>query len=379
MISIVVAGDYCPRARVAELIENERYSEIFGEIKPLLGLADYSLVNLECPILISSGEPIAKCGPNLKSTPNAISAIKYAGFDMVTLANNHFYDFGENGVKDTLETCKAFKIDVVGGGQNLVEASQVNFKEIKGKRFAFINCCENEFSIATDQTGGSNPLNPISIYYQIKDAQYQADYVIVITHGGHEHYQLPSPRMKETYRFFVEAGADVIINHHQHCYSGYEIYKGKLIAYGIGNFCFDKNGIRDSKWNEGYLVELQFEDHCTSFKLHPYIQANERSGIFFMTEKEKKHFKREIQRLNEIILDNTLIEENHNDFVLKDTKSVLSLFEPYSNRYLHGLFRRSLLPSFLNKKKLLQIINTFFCEAHRDRTFKILKTKYQQL
>ena len=134
------------------------------------------------------------------------------------------------------------------------------YKEIGDKKLAVINCCEHEFSIATETTAGSNPLNPISQYYAIKEAKEKADYVLVIVHGGHEHYQLPSTRMQETYRFFIDVGADAVVNHHQHCYSGYEYYNGKPIMYGLGNFCFDEGLKKTKQWHEGYIVEISFTE-----------------------------------------------------------------------------------------------------------------------
>ena len=106
MVKILIAGDYCPQSRVEKLILEKRYSEVFGDIVPLIEKVDYAIVNLECPVVFDNAKPIEKNGPNLRTTPKALSALKYAGFDMVTLANNHFYDFGEQGVLDTLETCK---------------------------------------------------------------------------------------------------------------------------------------------------------------------------------------------------------------------------------------------------------------------------------
>ena len=96
------------------------------------------------------------------------------------------------------------------------------YKRKDGETLAIINCCEHEFSIADDDSAGANPLNPIQQYYKIKEARLNADYVLVIVHGGHEMYQLPSLRMVDTYRFFIDAGADAVVNHHQHCFSGYE-------------------------------------------------------------------------------------------------------------------------------------------------------------
>lgn len=76
-------------------------------------------------------------------------------------------------------------------------------------------------------------------------------------HGGVEHYNLPSPEIKQLHRFFIEAGADAVVNHHQHCFSGYEVYKSRPIFYGIGNFLFDDARKIDSPWNYVYIVELR--------------------------------------------------------------------------------------------------------------------------
>lgn len=374
MIKVLIAGDYCPLSRVSELFEAEKFDEIFKEIIPITKKMDYSIVNLECPIVTGKGKPIIKYGPNLMASYKAIKAIKYAGFKMVTLANNHFYDYGLEGVKETLESCSYYGIDTVGGGENLEQANKIEYNNIKGKLVAFLNCCEHEFSIATETEGGSNPLNPITIYYQILEARKKADYIIVIVHGGYEHYQLPSPRMKETYRFFVDAGADAVINHHQHCYSGYEIYNRKPIFYGLGNFCFDWEGKRDSIWNEGYLVELKLDEGTISHQLHPYTQGNLEAGIVMMNEEESNKFENNLQRLNTIIKDDSLLKKAVEKYSLEEGKKMCSIFEPYTNRYLYGLLRRNLIPSFITKKKLLAIRNIVECEAHNDKLTSYLKS-----
>lgn len=171
MTKVLIAGDFCSHGRVETLIEKEKYSDIFGTIRPLIESADYSIVNFECAVVLDKAKPIKKRGPNLKRSPKAVAAIKYAGFDMVTLANNHIYDFGEEGIHDTLTTCKQYGFDTVGGGTNLNNAQQIFFKNLHCKKFAFINFCEHEFSIATDKTGGASPLNPVTNYYQILEAK----------------------------------------------------------------------------------------------------------------------------------------------------------------------------------------------------------------
>jgi len=370
MIKILICGDFCPHYRVQDLIEEEDYKSVFGEICPYTSAADYSIVNLEAPVVNSSAAPIEKCGPNLKCSNKAVKALKYAGFDMVTLANNHFYDYGDNGVVDTLASCRENNIDVIGGGINLKEASRTFYKDIKGVKFAFINCCEHEFSIATDKTGGSNPLNPIQQYYAIQDAKKQANKIIVIVHGGHEHYQLPSPRMKETYRFFVDAGADAVINHHQHCYSGYEIYNGKPIFYGLGNFCFDRNNRKNSIWNYGYMVLLSFDNDSFKYELIPYCQGNEKPGVEVLTDKEE--FLTSVSEQNRIIAADDMLKEKHLSFMNDTISGYLIDFQPYQNRYLKALYVRHLLPSFLGKKRILRLLNILECEAHLERSINSL-------
>ena len=161
------------------------------------------------------------------------------------------------------------------------------YKQIGKETLAIVNCCEHESSIASDEHGGSNPLNPIAQYYAIQEAKKKADYVLVIMHGGVEHYQLPTPRMRETYRFFIDARADAVINHHQHCYSGYEIYQGKPIFYGLGNLCFDRSDKRGSIWDEGYLVELSFANSLITHRIIPYHQCDAEAKVVMCNGAER--------------------------------------------------------------------------------------------
>ncbi len=372
MIKIVVAGDFCPNERVEKHINNQQYSKVFAKIKPVIESADYAVVNFECPVVLENAKPISKTGPHLKTGVNAIKSIQYTGFNMVTLANNHFFDYGDKGVSDTLKTCKEYSIDTVGGGKNLKAASKVVYKQVKGKKIAFINFCENEFSIASDKSGGSNPLDLIKNYNQIRDAKKESDHIIVIVHGGHEHYELPSIRMKETYRFFVEAGADVVINHHQHCFSGYEIYNKKPIFYGLGNFCFDSKKYRNNIWNNGFLVELIFTNSKLSFKLHPYTQSNISPEILPLSGELLKQFNSKISALNKIIDNNNALDKHHKNFLNKKNTYTKFQFEPYNGRLMSSLYFRGFLPSFLKKNKL-KILANIQCESHRERLIFLLK------
>ena len=365
---ILVAGDYCPQYRVAERFEKDDFESVLGDVKKVLERSDYSVVNFECPITFGTENAIVKNGPNLRCSERGIEALKWAGFDCVSLANNHFYDYGENGVQQTVSACNDKGIDIVGGGINIERASTVLYKKIGDKTLAIINCCEHEFSIATETSGGSNPLNPIQQYYAIQEARKKANYVLVIVHGGHELFQLPSPRMQETYRFFVDAGADAVVNHHQHCYSGYEVYHGKPIIYGLGNFCFDEKGSTGGIWNEGYLLMLNFDDSF-SFKIIPYNQCDKEPKVVLLPEGS---FDVKLNELNSIIQNKKLLVDHVNRYFDSCNKQSSYIFEPLMNRVYTSLRYRNIMPSLVSDKRKILAFDFISCESHRDRIIRFL-------
>ena len=373
-MKILIAGDFAPsQARLAKQIKEKRFDEIFPEnLRNVIKLADFSFLNFESPVVEDGYKPIIKCGPNLRCTPEAVEGVKYAGFTSVTLANNHILDFGSEGLRKTVECCKSQGLGVVGVGENLKDAERVLYLEKEDKILAVINCCEHEFTIATETEAGANPLNPVRQFYAIQEAKEKADYVLVIVHGGHEHYQLPSPRMQETYRFFIDAGADAVVNHHQHCYSGYETYKGKPIFYGLGNFCFDEEGDNADSWYEGYMVQLEFDNTNIKHTLYPYVQYKEEATVEIINNTTS--FDENISKLNAIISDPIALRKTTEIYYNSTVKVIKTLYQPYDNRILNKLYRMHLLPSVVSKKKWLFILNYINCEAHRDKQIFTLKT-----
>lgn len=362
-MKVLVAGDFCPGYRVAAAFEREEYASVLGEVRSLTAEVDYSIVNFECPVVTGNVSPIEKQGPSLHCSTRGVEALKYAGFDCVTLANNHFRDYGDRGIQETLFTLNGLGIDYVGGGMNLIEASRVLYKTIDHQRIAIVNCCEREFSIATNGTAGSNPLNPIQQYYEIKDARMNADHVLVIVHGGHELFQLPSPRMVETYRFFIDAGADAVINHHQHCYSGYEIYRGKPIFYGLGNFCFDECDF-SKIWTEGYAVTLDFSYENPIFTLHPYIQCSEKPCVSFLPQDA---FHVDLIQLNAILSDQEVLKTVVDNYYASCKEQYSNIFEPIYYRYFLSAKRRKWLPSLISKQRKIAAADYILCDSHRDK------------
>lgn len=369
---IIIAGDFCPQYRVSDRFKRGDYAYVLGEVRSFFEKADYSILNLECPICNGAEKPIDKFGPNLKCQEIEGKSLVWLGVNCVTLANNHFLDYGDEGVEHTLSYCLENGIDCIGGGLNLDSASQTLYKEIGGHKIAIINCCEHEFSIATESSAGCNPLNPIKQYYAIIEARKKAEYVIIIIHGGHEYFQLPSLRMQEAYRFFIDAGADVVVNHHQHCYSGFEIYKGKPIFYGLGNFCFDEEGSVNSTWNEGYFVELTIDENQLGYEIYPYKQCSEEAKILLLG---KNDIKDKLEELNQVICDKQKLEQAINKYYKETSLSYGDIFEISNNRYFLGCVHRNWLPSSISKRKRLIATNFICCESHRDKLIYFLKEK----
>ena len=372
-MKILIAGDFAPQSRIYKLISKKEYSKIFtNELRSIIKSSDFSFVNLESPIIESAYKPIPKCGPNLHCTCETAEAIKYAGFSCVTMANNHILDFGAAGLNKSKESLKKHGLKIVGIGDNIKEAERILYLKKGECILAVINCCENEFSIATSSSPGANPLNPIHQYYAIQEAKRHANYVLVIVHGGHEHFQLPSLRMVETYRFFIDAGADAVVNHHQHCFSGYEEYNSKPIFYGIGNFCFDSNPTKiNNNWNYGYMVELHFGDNV-GYKIHPYNQCGEEPTIQML---ENSVFDKTVSKLNDIIADHTQLDIKLKEYYCMGEKYENFCLEPYSGKIYEKLFSISMLPTFVSGKKASFILNHINCESHRDKLIFALKRK----
>lgn len=372
-MKVIVAGDLAPiSSRMCEQIDDEKFAEMFpNDLVSLIKDADYSVVNFECPVANDNTTFIEKNGPVLKCSPKAVKAISYVGFRGVTLANNHVMDQGSEGLWRTIKSCEDCHLDVIGIGDNLNDASKIHYIDIRGEKLAIINCCEHEFSIATDDAPGANPLDPIMQFYHIKEARTKANYVVVIVHGGHEHFQLPSLRMKQTYRFFIDAGADAVVNHHQHCFSGYEIYNNRPIFYGLGNFAFDWDGKRGSTWNKGYFVKIDFESDV-QFEIFPYEQYGESASVQLIRSKDA--FFSDLFKLNEIINDDNELKRKTQLFFESRKAIMKSILEPSQNRWIRFAIHRHLLPSMITRSWLIKMLNIINCEAHRDTLLYYLKS-----
>lgn len=373
---LLITGDFCPVGRNVQKIENNDCS-IFENFMPFLQESDFSITNLEAPLTFSESK-IKKTGPNIKGNPIAAKMLSSVGFNLVTMANNHILDYGKEGIEDTTKYCEQENLNCVGAGKNLEDARKPYITTINNLKIGFLNFAENEFCAATENSYGANPVNPISNYYDIKKTKTKVDILFVIVHGGREHYQLPTPQQRERYRFYVDSGADIVVGHHTHCYSGYEIYNEKPIFYSLGNFIFDyKEKYQKGLWTQGYAIMFSLNKNEIKFDLIPYNQGRKENPVLeLLNEKEKTIFDEDIKRLNAIIVDDNLFKKEWNKYLKTQEKAYKGMLL-LQNPYIREAIRRGLLPSvFLHSKShQLLLLNLLRCESHREIMTNILENE----
>lgn len=364
-MNILISGDFY----ISDAYQNKDL--IDKSVIDLFDEADYRMVNLEAPITVNEPKnKILKTGPHLRMSEDTVMPyLKQLKIDAVTLANNHILDYGATGLHDTFESLKQNKIDYLGAGNNLNEATQPLTLEKDGMRIAILNFCENEWSIAEADKPGANPLDIIDNTNQIKAAKATHDKVICIIHGGHEYYHLPSPRMKKQYRFYVDNGADAIVGHHTHCIGGYEIYNDVPIIYSLGNFLFTRPN-KPKAWHTGLTVLLKINKKTIDFKLTAHFQDYETFQIALQNAEFQNKVKSQINSINDTINNEKLVLERWEQLILEKSNNYLNTLSPsqlfYNRIIVSGLKKLKLNYLFMHKKQYKAILNQFRCEAHKD-------------
>src|SRR5690606_1097135 len=305
------------------------FSQISDEIRDVFSQSDYNIVNLEAPVTESTSK-ILKTGPHLKSEKEStLEVLKALNINLCTLANNHVLDYDEQGVLDTINFCKENNIQTVGAGKNKEEAKKVFYIDSPEGKIGIINIAENEWASATDTTAGANGMDLIDDIKTIQEAKSQSDFVFVIVHGGHEYYNLPSPRMQKQYRFYVDNGADLVVGHHTHCISGMEIYKDKSIYYSLGNFLFTKSSNYED-WYKGMILEVEITSG-KEIKAKPIFVKQQKDSfeLYLIIDKELDEIEQRFENYSQII---------KNDLFTAWNKFVVDKEKMYLNRWSANVF-----------------------------------------
>ena len=364
--SAAIAGDFCPREEnCADLVARVR--EITAPVKPFFESADMRVLQWECTVT-KQDTPIDKSGPNHRCYPECSVFAEALNIDTVLLANNHTGDYGDPGVRDTLDIFANMGIRTVGAGMNEIEAAKPLYVEYNGLKAALLNAAEYEFGMAYGDKPGSNALDPIRLAAQIKAEKAKNDLVIVTLHGGHEHLPYPSPRMRSWFRYFADCGADAVFNCHTHCPLGYEIYNGVPIVYSPGNFYFPNRPTSLPCWYIGYVPKFFFDkEGAYAMEILPYF--NYKQGFRLPDEKESAAFFAYLDKLSAPIADEKELQKIFNAWCC-------------SSGYLSALFDREKPEEFDTRENVtacLGLRNLMTCQAHHDllRTALLQIERYQ--
>lgn len=364
-INIVIGGDIYPKGKVEQFFIDGNAPAIFNDILPYFKQADYSIVNLECP-LTNINSPIEKDGAALRAPEETINGIRKSDIDAVNLANNHILDHADVGVKNTLKVLKDHDVKYFGAGANLKEAKKPLIIELKGKTIAFMGVAEHEFSIARDRSFGANPLNITHNIREIRELRKKVDFIIVLYHGGKEHYVYPSPKQQDISRFFIEEGVDAVIAQHSHIAGSYETYLGKPIVYGQGNLLFEKLSRNIESWFTGFLVSLTLKDDKIDFEFIPFEQSNSFVGVRKLNTEASKQMKNELKERSHKIENPEFVKKEWLHLCTKELPLYSSRLFGHS-RVLRVLNRKINFTSWAYPKwKKIMIRNVVECETHRE-------------
>jgi len=246
-ITIFVVGDIMLDRGVEYKIGEEGkgdYSFPFLKIAEELRRADFVFGNLEGPIS-DKGQKVGSIY-SFRADPKAVEGLKYAGFDILSVANNHIFDYGREALEDTFKRLKEAGIEYVGGGFDEKEAYSPLIKEINGTKIGFL-AYTNLGPEAWEATEGKSGIawidekNLEKIKKGIEAAKQKSDVLIVSLHSGEEYAANPTSFQTSFARFAIDTGADLVVGHHPHVVQKIERYKDGWIAYSLGNFVFDQN------------------------------------------------------------------------------------------------------------------------------------------
>lgn len=231
----------------AAFINNgKNYSYFMKNVSNIFSSDDYTLVNLETTFT-NSNEKAHKDGDvfyNFKGPKEYVNILTKGSIEGVTIANNHIYDYGKQGITDTVNALKENNVDICGEGYKIL-------RDIKGVKFGFLGYTGWEYS---------NNLKT-KIASDISELRKQGAQVIIpYFHWGIERSYEPYDVQQNLARFSIDNGADAVIGSHPHVIQSLESYKGKLIAYSMGNFCFGGNSNPPDKRTFILQAKVNIED-----------------------------------------------------------------------------------------------------------------------
>lgn len=249
----------------------ERDSSLLDtRIKEFTASADSCVINLESPVTESSVSRKERLAHRCSR-----EAVEFIGSSftnpVISFANNHIMDYGTEGLEDSLDAADEAGIRYIGAGRNLEEASEYIILGDDIKVAVMAVQYKNELAASENSPGPLHEYEEKLIKKRIKQMKKEADYAVMVYHGGNEFLHVPMPYIRKTLKKYLRWGCDAVVAHHPHVVQGYEIQGEKSIYYSLGNFIFDTRYQRAQEGTDrGILLKLVFSENGISHDVLPF-------------------------------------------------------------------------------------------------------------
>lgn len=272
-LSLTVTGDIMFGRNTPGVLSLD--SSPYQHVSNVTGNTDILLVNTENPFTTVS--TAVKGDVPLKASPDYIPLINgTTGMVISANANNHLFDYGADGMRDSMKNLDEAGITHIGVGENKQEATQPVTIEKNGHKVTIFNYMDSdnfkEYSqdvmpIATDNSPGYSAWNDTESPEQIRQARENgSDFIVVYIHYGNEYARSPNQMQEKISHAAIDAGADTVVGTHTHVTQGVEMYKDKPIFYNLGNFIFDMS---NPATHIAYMVDFDLEGDNVTATLYP--------------------------------------------------------------------------------------------------------------
>ncbi len=349
MLKLLFCGDTVPTPETAPDFAAGNAQALFFDILPHFAAADRVVLNLECALTEFDGA-IRKFGPNIKGPVESAKTLKSAGVTDCCLANNHMLDFGVQGMRDTVAALENADLNWFGAGEDDTDACRPYIMEENGCKIGIVAVVEHEYTYALPNRPGAAPFDPFDTMVAVSQLKKECDAVVVLYHGGKEHCEYPSPRLRKACHAMAKLGADLVLCQHSHIIGCAEEIDGCTIVYGQGNFHFIRDAyMTNPGWGKGLMVRVDFDG---KFRLEYIPVVVEGHGIRLADETEKAEILSGFAARSETLRDGRWLE-GWKEFC----KTVQ---ESYTNSV------RSAFSNPDDPAKLEHFAHYLDCEAHTD-------------
>lgn len=367
-MKIAICGDLLLRTPAQHILGKS--------LKEKLQQCDIRCVNFEVPIEVNNGKGIHKSGPVHSQSDDSPRWVIENGFNLITFANNHTMDYGQEGLKKTLEAFES--VDITGVG-TYDSAYDICVIEKEGLKIGFLGLTHKEFGcvdVMSGQTWGTAAITSPRAFLSIANAKKSVDRLYILAHAGVEKTSVPLPEWKELYRTFIDLGADGVIASHPHVPQGYEIYRGCPIIYSMGNFLFESGKLSQKAINEFISLMVIINQSDNSFEVLPLIYDYRNHTVDIDESSETKQY---IESLNSLLKEDKYkidfcnelkrLQPTYHSLMVAGGAYSISLKEKLKNIIRPLIGRKPWKPDSVH------LLNLFQCESHRWMMMHYLKNR----